>query len=66
LVGDVSAKAAIRPRAISSSWLCMVTVTPSRSWTMPAMRPDAVLLPPEARSTGTPSMNTFPPVVPGA
>jgi hypothetical protein len=56
----------MRPRAISSSWLCMVTVTPSRNWTMPAMRPDAVLLPPEARSTGTPSMNTFPPDVPGA
>jgi len=49
----VSAKAVIRPRAVSSSWPCMVEATPSRSCSRPASLPLAVVLPPLPAETGT-------------
>ena len=51
--GEVSAKAPISPRAISSNWLCMVGATPSRNCRSPASLPLAVVSPPLPAASGT-------------
>jgi len=56
LGGSPSAKAVMSPRAISSSCACMVTATPSRSWSMPASLPVASALLAGPADSGTLSM----------
>ena len=54
-LGSFSAKELMSPRAISSSWLCMVVAVLSRSCTMACSEPDTVVLPPVPAVSGTPS-----------